>query len=112
MTMRFLCLYKPKKQESVAPSQQEMAEMGNLIDQMTKSGVLLATGGILPSATGARVQLAGGKLTVIDAVTEQERVGGFALIQVKSKEEAVEHVKGFLKVAGDGECEIRQLFEA
>ncbi len=111
--MRFLCLYKSSKPEGVPPTQQEMAEMGKLVEDWTKSGVLLASEGCLPSAKGARVRLSGGKFTVTDGpFTEaKEVVGGFALIQAKSKTEAIEIVKKFLKVAGDGESEIRQVFE-
>jgi hypothetical protein len=111
--MRFLCLYKPSKPEGTPPTQQEMAEMGKLIEDMTKSGVLLATEGCLPTVKGARVRLSGGKFTVSDGpfTESKEVVGGFALIRVKSKDEAIEHTKRFLKVAGDGESEIRQVFE-
>jgi hypothetical protein len=115
--MRFLCLYKPtdtKKVESDAPcSQQEMAAMGKFVEELTKEGVLLATEGCLPSAKGARVRLSGGKFTVTDGpFTEaKELVAGFALIQVKSKAEAIEVTKRFLEVAGDGESEIRQIYE-
>ena len=112
--MRFLCLYKPDKKEGVPPSQHEMAEMGNLIEEMTKAGVLLATEGCQPSSKGARVRLSGGKITVTDGpFTEtKELVAGFAMIQVKSKAEAIEWTRRFLKVAGDGESEIRLLHEA
>jgi hypothetical protein len=112
--MRFLCLYKPSKPEGVPPTQQEMAEMGKLIDESMKSGVLLATEGCLPTAKGARIRLSGGEFTVTDGpFTEaKELVGGFALIQAKSKQEAIEYTKRFLKIAGDGETEIRQVFEA
>jgi hypothetical protein len=91
-----------------------MAAMGKLIAEDMKSGVLLATEGCLPSSKGARVRMTSGKFSVIDGpFTEaKEVVGGFALIQAKSKEEAIDHVKRFLKVAGDGETEIRQVYEA
>ena len=91
-----------------------MAEMGKLIDEMTKAGVLLSTEGCQPSAKGARVRLSGGKVTVTDGpFTEtKELVAGFAMIQVKSKDEAIEWTRRFLRVAGDGESEIRQLNEA
>src|SRR5258708_32953359 len=100
--MRFLCLSKSSKQEGLPPTQQEMAEMGKLVEGWTKSGVLLASEGCLPSAKGARVRLSGGKFTVTDGpFTEaKEVVGGFALIQAKSKPEAIEIIKKFLKVAG------------
>jgi hypothetical protein len=111
--MRFLCLYKPSKPEGTPPTQQEMAEMGKLIEELAKSGVLLSTEGCQPSSKGARVRLSGGRFAVTDGpFTEaKELVGGFALIQVKSKEEAIEFTKRFLKVAGDGETEIRQVHD-
>jgi hypothetical protein len=112
--MKFLCIYKPSKPEGTPPTQDEMVRMGQLIDEFTSSGVLLSTEGCLPSAKGARVQLANGKITVTDGpFTEaKEIVGGFAIIRADSKEEAIEHTKKFLRVAGDGESEIRQIFEA
>jgi len=90
-----------------------MAEMGKLVEEGMKSGTLLATEGCLPSALGARVRLSGGKFTVTDGpfTESKEVVGGFALIQAKSKEDAIEQTKHFLKTAGDGETEIRQLYE-
>jgi hypothetical protein len=111
--MRFLCVYKPSKLEGAPPTETEMAEMGKLIEDMKNSGVLLATEGCLPSALGARVRLAGGKITVTDGPFAEAReiIGGMALIQAASKQEAIEHTKRFLKVAGDGETEIRQLYE-
>jgi hypothetical protein len=112
--MKFLCLYKPSKPEGTPPSQREMDEMGKLIEEGMKSGSLLATEGCLPSAKGARVRLAGGKYTVTDGpfTESKELVAGFALIRAKSKEDAIEQTKNFLKVAGDGETEIRQIFDA
>jgi hypothetical protein len=91
-----------------------MAAMGALIDEMAKAGVLLSTEGCLPSAKGARVRLGGGKFTVTDGpFTEaKELIGGFAIIQTTSKEEAIALTKRFLTVAGDGESEIRELYEA
>lgn len=112
--MRFLCLYKSAKPEGTPPTQKEMEEMGKLIQEGMKSGWLLATEGCLPSALGVRVKRSGEKYTVTDGpFTEaKEIVGGFALIQAKSKEEAIQLTKDFLKVAGDGESEVRQLYEA
>jgi hypothetical protein len=106
-------LYKPAKPEGTPPTQQEMAEMGKLIEESMKSGKLLATEGCLPSALGARVRLTGGKFNVIDGpfTESKELVAGFALIQAKSKAEAIEFIKDFLKVAGDGETEMRQVYE-
>lgn len=111
--MRFLCLYKPSQQEGVPPTPETMAAMGKLIEEMTKAGVLLATEGCQPTSKGARVRLAEGKFTVTDGpFTEaKEIVGGFAMIQAESKEEAIQWTKRFLKVAGDGESEIRQVHD-
>jgi hypothetical protein len=112
--MRFLCIYKPSKQEGGLPSEQEISTMGKLIEEGMKSGRLIATEGCMPSALGARVRLAGDKFTVTDGpfTESKELIAGFALIQAGSKEEAVEYTKEFLKVAGDGETEIRQIYEA
>jgi len=84
-----------------------------LIQDAFQSGWLLSTEGCLPSAKGARVRRSGDKFTVTDGpFTEaKELIGGFALIQAASKEEAIELTKRFLSVAGDGETEIRQIFE-
>jgi hypothetical protein len=111
--MKFLCIYKPAKKEGTPPTQQEMDQMGKLIEDWTKSGVLLATEGCLPSALGARVRQLDGKVTVKDGpfTESKEMVGGFALIRVNSKEEAIERTKHFLTIAGDGETEIRQVWE-
>lgn len=112
--MRFLCIYKPARAEGSPPSQEEMARMGQLIQDAMKAGWLIATEGCLPSRLGARVRQSDGKVTVTDGpFTEaKEVIGGFALIKANSKEEAIELTKRFLQVAGDGESEIRQLYEA
>jgi hypothetical protein len=98
------------------PSPELMEEMGKLIEEMTKAGVLLDTGGLRPSAEGTRVHLSGGKLTVTDGpFTEaKEMIGGYAIIQAKSKEEAIEWASRFLKIHGDKwelTSEIRQMEE-
>jgi hypothetical protein len=87
--------------------------MGKLIDEMVKAGVLLATEGFTPSPTDVRVRLSEGKLSVTDGpFTEaKEVIGGFALIQVKSRDEAIEWTKRFLRTMGAGESEIHQLPE-
>ena len=109
--MRFLSIYKGA--ESGPPSEKHMADMMQLIEEETTSGVLVSTEGCLPTALGARVRLDNTKVTVTDGpFTEaKEVVGGFAILQAKSKEHAIEITKKFLKVAGDGECELRQIYE-
>jgi hypothetical protein len=111
--MRFLSIYK-HFERNAPPSQEEMARMGKLVEDGMKAGWLVSTEGCLPSALGARVRSTNGKLSVTDGpFTEaKELVGGFAILQAKSKEEAIQLAKDFLKVVGDGECELRQLYEA
>ena len=112
--MKFLCIYKTSKPEGVPPTQEEMAVMGKFVEEMKKSGALLGTEGCLPSAAGARVRLSAGNFKVTDGpfTESKEIIGGFALLQANSKEEAIELNKRFLKVAGDGEVELRQVYEA
>jgi hypothetical protein len=113
--MRFLSMYTPDpKSAGAPPSKEHMEEMGKLIAEATKAGVLLATGGLLPiSAGGARVRRAGAEITVTDGpFTEaKELIAGFAVLEAKSKAEAIEMVRDFLKVAGDGESDLRQIIE-
>ena len=111
--MRFLCIYKPGKPEGTPPTEEHMAEMGKFVEEMFKSGVLLATEGCLPTAKGARIRFSRGNFTVLDGpfAETKEQIGGFALLQVNSKEEAIEQTKRFLRVAGEGETEIRELYE-
>jgi len=111
--MRFLSVYK-SVETGAPPTEEEMAKMGKLIEEGMKAGYLLAVEGCMPSATGARVRLANGKVTVTDGpFTEaKEVIGGLALLQADSKEAAIKLAKQFLQVAGDGECELRQLYEA
>jgi hypothetical protein len=109
--MRFLSIYKTVE-TNTPPSLEHMAQMGKLIEESMKAGVLLATEGCLPSALGARVRRSEGKMTVTDGpfAETKEVIGGFAILQANSKEEAIEMAKRFLDVAGEGECEIRQIF--
>src|SRR5262245_3854221 len=110
--MRFLSIYKTAE-TGILPTPEEMTRMGKLVEDGMKAGFLLAIEGCMPSATGARVRLSKDKLTVIDGpFTEaKEVIGGLAILQADSKEAAIELVRQFLHAAGDGECELRQLFE-
>jgi hypothetical protein len=102
---------------SIPPSPEEMAEemakMGQLIQEGFKAGWLIATEGCLPTPLGARVRQSSGTQTVTDGpFTEaKEVIGGFALLRANSNAEAIQLTKDFLKIAGDGECELRQLYE-
>jgi hypothetical protein len=108
--MRFLSIYKHVEKDT-PPSTEEFEKVGNLIEEWTKSGKLISTEGCLPSSKGARVRRAGTKYTVTDGpfTESKELVGGFALLEASSLEEAKELTKEFLEAVGDGECEIRQI---
>jgi hypothetical protein len=110
--MKFLSVYKTVER-STPPSQEEMIRMGQLIERGFQSGWLVATEGCLPTSLGVRVRSSQSNVTVTDGpFTEaKEVVGGFAILKVGSKAEAIQLTKEFLAVAGDGECELRQLYE-
>jgi hypothetical protein len=110
---RYLCLYKSATPEGTPPSPEHQANMGALIGEMLQAGVLISTEGCLPSAMGFRVRQDKGKVTVTDGpfTESKEIVGGMAIIQAPSKTEAIHWTKKFLATAGDGESEIRQLWE-
>jgi hypothetical protein len=112
--MRFLSMIRINENSGQVPSQQLMTDMGRLIEEQTQAGVLITTAGLRPTSEGMRVRLRGGKLSTVDGpFTEtKEVIGGYAILEAKSKEEAVELTKRFLKVHGDEweiECELRQL---
>jgi hypothetical protein len=116
VTMRFMLMIKsnPDTEAGVMPSQELLDEMGRFNEELVKAGVLLAGEGLHPSSKGARVKFSGNKRTVIDGpfAEAKELVAGFWLIQVKSKEEAIEWVKRVPNPTGEeGEIEIRQVFE-
>jgi len=112
--MRFLSMIRLAENTGQVPSEQLMADMGKLIDEMTRAGVLIRTAGLRPTSEGTRVRLRRGKLSTVDGpFTEtKEVVGGFAILEARSKQEAIELTERFLKIHGDSwelECEVRQL---
>jgi hypothetical protein len=110
--MRFLSIYTVAER-STPPTPQEMERMGKLVEEGMKAGWLLATEGCLPTALGARVRRTHDDVTVTDGpfTESKEVVGGFAILKANSKQEAIELARYFLQVAGEGECELRQLYE-
>ena len=114
--MRFMGLLKADEHSEAGapPSKELMEKMGTFMEEITRAGVLLATDGLQPSSKGARVRLSGGKVTVTDGpfTESKELIASYAMFDVKSKEEAIEWTTRFLQVLGEGECEIRPLFEA
>ena len=116
--MRFMIIIKASKdsEAGVMPQERLIAGMAKHHEQLQKAGALLDASGLQPSAKGWRIKYSGAKRTVIDGLfTEaKELVAGYTLIQVKSREEAMEWTRRFPNPAGDGkeaEIEVRQLFE-
>jgi hypothetical protein len=110
--MQFLTFYTPAPGAHAGPPSKEyMDQMNKLIEDSMKSGELVATGGLTPLQHGARVVQTSGKVTITDGpyIESTEIIGGFAILEVPSKEAAIESSKRFLKVAGDGHVTIRPL---
>jgi hypothetical protein len=112
--MRFLSMIRIDESAGQVPSEQLMADMGKLIDELTSTGQLVSTAGLRPTSEGVRVRLRGGKLSVLDGpFTEaKEVIGGYAILEAPSKAEAIELTRRFLKVHGvdwNLECEVRQI---
>lgn len=112
--MRFLSMVRIDESSGQAPSDQLMHDMGKLIEELTRKGVLISTAGLRPTTEGVRVRLRGGKLSTMDGpfAETKEVIGGFAILEAGSMKEAIALTKRFLKVHGDEwdiECEVRQL---
>lgn len=92
-----------------APDERLYAEMAKLVEEMTRTGVLLATGGLDP---GTHISASGGKMTLTDGpfAESKEVIVSFALIEVRSKDEALEVARRFWELVGEGEGDVRQVF--
>ncbi|MFO0612060.1 MAG: YciI family protein [Polyangiaceae bacterium] len=110
--MKFLMTYASKP-NAAPPSPEKLAELGKYTAEMIQSGTVLMTGGLVRPTKGTQVKLAGGKFSVTDGpfAETKELIDGFALIKAASKEEAIEHARRFMSIAGEGEGEILQVFE-
>jgi hypothetical protein len=116
--MRFMMMVRANKdsEAGLMPKEELLAAMAKYNEELVKAGVLLDGTGLQPSSKGARIKFSGGKRTVIDGpfTENKELIAGYWLIQVKSKQEAIEWAKRAPAPFGedqDGEIEIRQLFE-
>ena len=115
--MRFMMIVKHSEKQG-PPPQELMDAITRLAEEDSKTGTILGSGGLGPTALGARVQLSGGRVTVIDGpFTEaKEVIGGYAQFELKSKEEAVESAVRFMELhkkywpGWEGETEVRQMF--
>jgi hypothetical protein len=120
--MRFMMMVKADKnyEAGIPPKPELLAAIGKLTDDMVKAGVLVQTGGLLPSSTGARIHVSRGKLSVTDGpfAETKELVGGYAIVEAASRDEAIQLGRRFMELHAavlgpsyDGECEVRQLFD-
>jgi hypothetical protein len=121
--MRFMMIVKADKESEAGlpPSPELIAAIGKLTEEAMESGVVLSNGGLLPSSKGARIRVGGGKLTVTDGpfAETKELIGGFAIIQANSRQEAIEEGSRFMQVHADvlgpsyeGELEVRQMYDS
>lgn len=121
--MKYMMIVKAdRRYEAGAPLDPKLVEaVAKHADDMARAGILLGTGGLLPSLHGARIHVARGKLSVTDGpfAESKELIGGYAIVCASSKEEAIELGRIFMQIhvdvlgnAYEGELEIRQMFEA
>lgn len=111
--MQFVMLYRPVAGDGGGPSPECAEKVGALVEEMQRKGVLLAVGGCMPSAHGAKARLSDGRFSVTDGpfTESKEIVAGFTLIQAASNAGAADWARRFMELAGDGEIEIRPLFD-
>jgi len=108
--MKFLGYTLGDPNAPIAPPSPEMyAKMGAFVEEATKAGVVLATGGLGPVSEGVKVTYSNGEFTVLDGpfTESKELIGGWALMECRDKDEAIEWTKRFLSVLGEGESRIR-----
>jgi hypothetical protein len=112
--MKFMVFVKASEESEAGqmPSEGELTEMGNFNEELVKAGVMLGGDGLHPSSKGVRIRYDGDKRTVVDGpfAETKELIAGYWIIQVKSREEAVEWMKR--SPFREAEVEIRQVFEA
>jgi hypothetical protein len=114
---RYLSIYFPANAAAMStkqmPTQAEIERMGRFMEQHVRTGALIGSGGLLPGAKPARVAYSGKSRTVVDGPFSEakEVIGGFGMLQTRTKEDVIQLAKDFLQVAGDGLCEIRPVYE-
>jgi len=118
MTMRFMTIVKTRE-NAEQPSPALIQAIMKLGEDASKKGVMVEMGGLLPTAAGARARLANGKITVTDGPFSEakEVIGGFAVYDVASKQEAIEWTRKFLEAHiglwnQELEVEVRQMMDA
>jgi hypothetical protein len=110
--MKFLMTYA--QTSKAPPTPEKMAAIAKFSQEMAASGVLLMTGGLQRPSRGTQVKFAAGKFTATDGpfAETKELIDGFALVQTKSREEAIELARRFMSIAGEGDGEVLQVFDA
>jgi hypothetical protein len=112
--MRFLgyTLANESEVPDSPPNPELFEEMGKFVEEATKAGVIVATGGIGPTSMGAKITLKDGEFSVVDGpfAEAKELVGGWAILECRDKDEAIEWSKRFVSVLGEGEVRIRPVF--
>lgn len=111
--MKFLGYTLGDPNAPVDPPSPEMYEkMGAFVEEATKAGIILATGGVGPLDDAIKISYVDGKYTVLDGpfAEAKELVGGWALMECRDKDEAIEWTKRFLAVAGHGDVTVREVF--
>jgi len=113
--LQFLLLNKatPKSEAGTPPSEKEMKEMGAMMEEWKKAGVLQAAEAVYPSAQAVRLQFKGKKRTVIDGpfAESKELVGGFSILELPTREEAIEWTNRYAAILGDVEVDVLRLHE-
>jgi hypothetical protein len=109
--VKFLMTYESAAQ--TPPTPEQLAAIGKFTAEMIQAGVVVMTGGLQRPSRATHLKVSGGKLTVTDGpfAETKELIDGFALIEVKSREEALAMAERFMQVAGDGEGEVLQVYE-
>jgi len=114
--MRFMIIHNSNEanEAGIPPSKELIANVGQILGEAAQKGIFLAGEGVHASSKGARLTYEGGKFTVTDGpfAEAKELIAGFALIDVSSKQEAIEWAKRYAEVFGDVKMEIRQVVEA
>jgi hypothetical protein len=111
--MKFLMTYQGEP-DAAPPSPETLAALGRYTAEMVAKKVLIMTGGLVRPTRGLQVRCKDGQCSVIDGpyAETKELIDGFALIEAASRDEAIAHAFGFMKIAGDGTGEILQVFDA
>jgi len=110
--MKFLMIYNSEP-NAPPPTPQQMQALGQFTTEMIASGVVKMTGGIVRPSKGTEVRLSSGKFSVTDGPFPEtkELIDGYAIVEAKSREEAVELSRKFMEIAGEGRGQILRLFD-